>query len=263
MDSRGVSDVVGFVLAFSLVASTTGVVYAVGFVGLEAARDAERIDNAERAFEVLGENVADLYRGGAPSRKTEIKLADARLSLAETTTMNVSVEGDTDGEGNPIHYEANLRPIVFSADGTEIVYEGGAIVRSTDGHARMVRDPPFRFDDRRVVLSYVVTGDAGGSSISGDATALVRSVRSGRSLLAHDDADPRITVRIETTAPRAAAWEAYINERASWSDVNWNAPGSPPCDSSELGDGRGEVVCHVRSDSLYLTSTGIAVEITA
>lgn len=262
MDSRGVSDVVAFVLVFSLIAATTGVVYAVGFTGLESARDAERVDNAERAFEVLGDNVADVYREGAPSRKTEIKLADADLSFGATTTMNVSVEGDT-AAGNQVYYEANLRPVVFSAGGTDIVYEGGAVVREADGYARMVRAPPFLLEDRRVVLSYVVTTVAGSSGVSGDATVLVRAVRTGQSTLVHDDATPRVTLRIETTTPRAAMWERYVNEQASWTGSDWQDGDETPCATTDLGDGRSEVTCTVEADSFYLTSTGIAVGITA
>ncbi|WP_254537777.1 DUF7289 family protein [Halomarina litorea] len=261
MDSRGVSDVVAFVLVFSLIAATTGVVYAVGFTGLESARNAERVDNAERAFEVLGDNMADIYREGAPSRKTEIKLADAGLSFGETTSMNVSIENDTDEAGEQIYYEANLQPVVFSAAGTDLVYEGGAVVRSADGYARMVTKPPLLFSDQVVVLSYVVTSNTGQSSVTGDATALVRGVRTGQALLVQNNSNPKMTLRIETTTPRAAMWERYINDRVTWAGADWT-PADPLCTTTYLGGGRSEVVCTVKSDSLYLTSTGIDVELT-
>jgi len=56
-DRRAVSDVVGYVLVFSLVSLTVGVVSVAGVGALQDARDVEQANNAERAFDVLGDNV--------------------------------------------------------------------------------------------------------------------------------------------------------------------------------------------------------------
>ena len=80
MLDRSQSDVLGFVFVFAIVVSTIGLVFATGFTGLQDARDFERVNNAERAFEVLRDNVGDMIYRGAPSRVTEIKLASASLA---------------------------------------------------------------------------------------------------------------------------------------------------------------------------------------
>jgi len=67
-DERGVSDVVGYVLIFSLIVATVGVVTTVGFSTLEDRQDAERVNNVERAFDVFANNMENVYRDGAPSR---------------------------------------------------------------------------------------------------------------------------------------------------------------------------------------------------
>ena len=266
MRDRAVSDVLGFVLVFSLVVSTLGVVYVAGFGGLEDARDAERINNAERAFDVLGDNVADIYHDGVPSRKTEIKLADAQLALEAPTMITVTVEDITDGSGNRIVYEASTRPLVFSSGGSsEIVYENGAVIRTDRGGSILRQRPPMLIREDRTVVGYVVLSPAGGASTSvgGDATVLVRTVRSGQSVLVRDQSDPKVTLTIETASERAAVWERYVNERADWSGSDWDDSDNVPCETTDPdpGDGRRTVTCTFQPEQFYLTSTGIRTEL--
>ncbi len=95
---RAVSETISFVLVFSLIVASVGAVYAIGVSELEATRDAERIENAQRAFDVLADNVDDVLEG-APSRGTEVKLAEATLRSADDASMNVTV--DPEGGGTP------------------------------------------------------------------------------------------------------------------------------------------------------------------
>ena len=89
-DHRGASETIGFVLVFSLIVLTVGVVLTVGYTGLQDARDAERVNNAERAFDVLADNIEDITDRGAPSRGTEIRLAEAAIGPGAPTHINIS-----------------------------------------------------------------------------------------------------------------------------------------------------------------------------
>lgn len=263
MSERGVSEVIGFVLIFSLVISTVGVVYVSGFNGLEDARDAERLNNGERAFDVLSDNLADIYRDGAPSRGTEIKLADAQLTLTEPTTIQVTVEDITDADDNKVIYEANVRPLVFSTGGpSKIVYENGAVIRVDRNGAIMQEAPPFLISEERTVLSYIVLqpGSDASVSVGGDATVLVRTVRTGQNTLIQDySGDVNTTLSIDTTTARAPVWKEYVNEQADWTGSDWDDGDNVPCEVTDptAGDGRREVVCTFEVDELYLSSTGI------
>ena len=70
-DGRGVSEVISFVLVFSLIAATVALVYVSGIGGLESTRSSQRVTNAERAFDVLHDNIANIHRRCTPSRATE------------------------------------------------------------------------------------------------------------------------------------------------------------------------------------------------
>lgn len=276
MTDRGLSDVIGFVLVFSLVISTVAVVYVAGFSGLENARDAERIGNAERAFDVLADNMADMYRNDAPSRKTALNLAGSELYLDDPTTFTVTVEDIQDG-GNTIVYQANSRPLVYDAAGanTEIVYEAGAVIRTDDRNGIMLSEPPVLVTDEQVVITYVVlstTTDASSESVAGDSTVLVRAERQGRNVLVSDDdsSSKEVTFTVETSDTRADIWEEYLEtELQSSSGVsNWDGsyPAGDLCDvdSGAAPAGRSLVTCKFEpSEAFYLSSTGIEVELAA
>lgn len=77
MNDRGVSDTLGFVFVFAIILSTVAVVTTIGMAGLQDTRDVERVNNAERAFDILGDNMEDIADRGAPSRATEVKVEEA------------------------------------------------------------------------------------------------------------------------------------------------------------------------------------------
>ncbi len=206
---RAVSDVLGFVLIFALVTATVGVVYTTGLAGLQDARTNERIENAERAFDVLASSVDDEIRRNAPSRATEIRLADARLAYGDPVAFNVTFVDSGD------FYTASTRPVVYSADGGRVVYEAGAVVRDQDDGERMVREPPMTFGDA-VVVPLVVTRASGPSAVGGSRTVLVRTEAAKRRVFASRTAAPGtdVEVRVNVTSPRAPAWQRYFEAEA-------------------------------------------------
>lgn len=213
----GATEVLGFVLVFSLVASTTGIVYVYGFGGLQDARDATALDNAERAMDVLADNVRDIHDRGVQNRATEVKLYGAGLGLREPTTWKVDVSAPTDGVTKSYSYD--VEPLVYSAGDTELVYANGALIRVDRGGAIMKREPPFVF--RRVggenvtVVPVIETRSPTTQNVAGDTTVLVRTdlalsetivERSGN----YSDTSLAVNLSAETTPDRAVVWERYL-----------------------------------------------------
>ncbi|MFB6109063.1 MAG: hypothetical protein ABEJ82_09550 [Haloplanus sp.] len=247
---RAVSDVVGFVLVFALITASVGVVTVAGLGGLQDARNAERINNAERAFEVLADNMRDVSRGGAPSRATEVKLAETTLTIGDSVDMNVTVSD------SPETYPAAFRPIVFAAAGDSnavthgIVYEGGAVVRVDRDSAVMKRRPGFVFDENRTVIHYTEPKASGTLRRSGTTTVLVRGERGAVRVLASRTvpASETVTMTVETTPRRTEAWERYLE-----SAIDWKANAC-----SAAGD---TVTCTFHTDRLSVTTTKISVSL--
>lgn len=243
MDNRGQSELVGFVLVFGLVLLTISLVTATGFVGLQNAQDHERTNNAERAFTVLADNVEDVTRHGAPSRATEIQLADAKLSTEETESITISGERVSNASEN-FTYTYTVHPVVYdSGTGTEIAYSSGAVVRRDAESAVMLREPNVVFTDDAVVVPIVRTYPEGSEAVGGSTTVRVRTRHADTELLRTKEAEYNVTV--EVTSTRADAWERYFAS-------------DPATDCSRSGD---TVSCDVTTDRVYVTVEHIGVSL--
>lgn len=261
---RGVSDVVGFVLVFALITSTVAIVYTFGFTGLENAREEERFSNAERVFDILADNVADMRRRGAPSRATEIKLSDATLSYGEETSLTVEV---TNMPSSTPTYSTNLEPLVYTtADSpVRLVYENGAVFRERRNAGGVLLDRTgtvFRNDGgtKTAVVPFVQTRQTGSTGVGGSSTVRIRTKATGSEVLAtlhtpaDADSDPdsdgtdeyAVTYTVETTPNRAPLWETHLEDRISWRGNACSVSG-------------GTVTCTVGVERLYVTVTRIDV----
>jgi len=207
MGDRAQSDVLGFVFVFAIVVATIGLVFTAGFSGLQDVRDVERVNNAERAFEVLWDSIKDMTDRGAPSRATEITLSDASISFGETVRINVSQEGGT------FNTSQTIDPIVYDGDtGTEIVYAGGAVLRQQRAGGIVTHRPGFVLSAERTVIPIVETRRVGSGGIGGDGTVLVRTTTARRDVLYAND-DGAVTLWVNITTPRAETWHDYLEDQ--------------------------------------------------
>jgi type II secretory pathway pseudopilin PulG len=250
LDRRGVSETLGFVLVFAIVIATVAVVMTAGYGSLQTARESEQLQNAERAFEVMADNMADISQRGAPSRATEIKLRDAEIYVAEPTFVNVSIK-----DGQDFH-NSTVRPIIYeskaggddAAQTNQVIYANGAIMRGSQPGSAVIREPPLNFGDRQtsiVVTGTFITG-ATPPSVSGSETVLVRGDSVKRDLVIANDSGS-VDVYYNVTSPRADVWKQYL-ERTQ--------PGSDAC------PGTANKVCwEFTTDRIYVTLSSIRVDV--
>jgi hypothetical protein len=206
-DERGLSDVLGYVIVFSLVVTAVLLVTAGGLSAVEDARDTERAQNAERAFEVLADNFAAIHERSAPSRSTEIDLGDAEIFYDSETLITIR------GDDQELASQTVL-PVRMNVEGDRaVVYEAGAVFRHTGGGISMVRPPPFLLSENRVHLPLIHTTAATVES-AGGTTVLLRGVSEQRRIAAAGDRSSlgydELTIQI--SSPRFEAWEGYLSE---------------------------------------------------
>lgn len=201
------SNVLGFVLVFTVVVTTIGLVFAAAVPVLEGAQDRERVDNMERAFEILDDNVEDVVYREAPSRATEIRLSGGRLGVTGSTRMNVSVENDPNSP-----YVARTRPITYADEGTTIRSSFGGVVRSDGAGGTMVSEPEWRVSEERAVLPLIVTAQAtDDSSVGGSLTLLVVADAQRRTANGFEtDPGNLSTVTVTVTSAYPLAWARYF-----------------------------------------------------
>lgn len=236
----------GFVLVFALITGTIGLVFATGLDGLASAQHEEQVRNAERAFDVLADNVEGISAGDSPSRATELKLAGGSISTGDSVSIVIRAENQSDSNDN-VTYSIAPEPIVFAdGEGTRIVYTSGAVLRSESGNAVMVRDPNWIVRTDRTVLPLVNTGGSG-SGIAGDGPVLVITQRASKTLGEPLVAGSGTTVRVNVTvtSPRIEAWNRYLRDQ-----------GFVAVDSDPDGD---NVTYRFDTDALYVPRTTVEV----
>lgn len=198
---RAVSDVLGYILIFSLIMGSVALVTAGGYNSLQTVRDTERFDNAERVFEVLDANVDAHLESGVPSRATEIRLSNAKLGFGDPVQFNVTV----DGQG---YNRTTLEPLVYTqSTDRNIRYSGGARVRTDRGYSLMLDGPPFRFGDQTVLT--LVETRARDAAISGSGRVMVRSTLATQSTHTYTDSGS-YTVTLNVTSSRSTAWKHWL-----------------------------------------------------
>ena len=256
-DTRAVSEVVGYILVFSLVLGTITMVYVAGLSGLNDTRDAERITNAERAFDVLANNFQQMGRGEAPNRATEIKLAEAQLSTSTKREVNISADGVDPAVANSSTIRYN------PGTDTSIVYENGAVIRVDDGNAVMLEEPDFLFDDGTVVVRYIEPLGSGQSIGGTSTTVLVRAERTSSHVLVNNGSNPSdIVIKMQTHEDRAGVWEEYYEEQIAAADSSWSGD-CDDRDSSVGGSDTTQIECKpFNADKLAVSKVQIEVELT-
>jgi len=257
MADRGQAEVVGYVLVFSAIVVTVGLVSIAGQAGLVDLRDTQRTAGVENGFSALADNVDDVVQGGAPSRATELAPSGGQLSLGEPVTVSVSA---TNSGVVVLERSETLRPVVYeSPGGTTLVYATGAVViRGEGGGTTMLREPRMRLESSRTIVPIVNTsldrqqiGTATGS-IDAQSRVLVRTKRNAPAAVVSTDRDVDpdrdVDLTITVDSPRATAWEPYLEAEID-----------PDADNCATGGGGTSVSCTYTTDRATVVTVPVGV----
>ena len=246
-DERGVSEILGYSLVFTLVIVSVAIVSVGGLSAFQDVESYERQSNAQKAFDVLHNNLEDIYYQSAPSRGTEIDLGDTSLAMGENVTINVTVDPNS---GSATTFSVTTRPLVQDlGDGSTLVYEAGAVFQTTRGGGIVRQSPPMllREDRTNIIVSDIRQPNARGV---GGGTVLIRA-RLGSQVLRYDNTtrDPPAEVTLNITSPRADLWQEYLVSRGAFSEND--------CDYEQATD---RVVCGpVSQDQVAVVESDIAL----
>lgn len=242
MPDRGQSEIIGFVLVFTLVLATMSLITVVGLGELQDVRADERAHNAQRAFEVLADNVDDTVTGGATSRATEISLESSELYFGDPVSVTVSGHAVANPARN-FSYTYAIRPIVYEIkDEKRIVYAAGATFREERSSVVMSKQPSHILSSSRSNVGIVQTRQVGQpSAVSGSSTVRVRTERARASLLRANSTTYNLTIEVDS--PRAPAWHRHFTAHGM-------SCGSPT---------GGSVSCSLTTDRVYVSIVRINV----
>lgn len=239
MTERAQSEAVGFAAVFGIVLLTLVIVSVHGAAGVADVQSHQQLSNTERSFAVLADNVESVTGAGPPSRATQLKLGDGTLSVDDTVELTVSGTAVANAS-ETFSYTRRYAPVVYSADGSRIVYSSGALVRADRGGAVLVREPGFVLTSDVVLVPMVRTYPTDRRAVAGGST-LVETRRTGRELLRTNRTAYDVTVSV--TSPRADAWYDWL---AAQSATTCTRSGST-------------VSCTLRTQRLYLAVEDVSV----
>jgi hypothetical protein len=222
---RGVSDLVGFILSFSIILLSVSVVYTGGFAAITDQQETEQIHNTERAMVVLAENFHDIERGNAPTRAGELRLSGGTLSLDRAARFTVAV-GLNNGT---VPETVRTGSLSYTKDRTDISYENGAVLRTDDEYGFMSRAPTMTCRADTAITSLVEINPQGNlTSTSVDGTVLVTVAkqdseiyyprRENGTVVNEADAATNVTIRVEESRHNEA-WETWFDERDGWNQT--------------------------------------------
>lgn len=202
---RAQSEVVGFLLIFTLVILAILLVGITAITGLNDTQEFQETTSTEQAFVVLANNIGDVTRRGAPSRTTEIGLSQASLSVDETEQINITVAGETT--------RIETQPIVYnSRDDTSISYSSGMLIREDGGNGVRFREPNFVLTEEIVILPIVATAAVDDTTVGGTTAVPVKTRRYGTAVVAAAEFEGSETVTIEVSSSRSEIWADYLAE---------------------------------------------------
>jgi hypothetical protein len=215
--SRGVSDVIGYVLIFALVTATIGVLYVTVYDSIESRGDLEEMRNVERAFDILAYNIDDVSSGQAPRRSTEFRLRNAQVYFDTNIEWTIDIVNRNSGAVET--FRLNVSPLSYETEsGAKATYANGAVIRTAEtGESVMFSNPEWRVWNDNAFIPYVLTTPQGGATgISGETIILRTSSIVDQSTVRTTD---RYDIIIQATTPRADAWGTYCDSVADAASV--------------------------------------------
>lgn len=254
-DERGLSEVVAYILVFTVVLVSLGVVSTFGVTALQEVRDATTANNGEVAMEVLDSNVESVYYGETTGRTTEFTLDGASLETGQQVTVDVRVGGTPVGSA-----PWTFRPIVYRTDETTILYENSMVIREQRDGAVPVTDGLFRHSSAETVVPVVQTKGPGVGSVSSGTHRVVTRRGSDTESVVRTGSPSPLRVELEFTwggprlPERADVWVDRLNERIPASSV---PSGTVACAPNAATT---SIVCEFETDRLVVSVVELEYE---
>lgn len=203
---KGVSEVVGYLLTFSVVVAIVAVVYSAGMPMIEQSKESTVYESMGTSFLALQSNMKKVAFGQSPLRTMKFNLIKGSISAKENAG-SITVNGQTIQFGN----------IEYTLGSRKIVYENGAVIQSTLGGNIIISDPPiFYGDDNDVFISVI---NASGTFSAGGGIAEMQ-MRHENTTVIYSHNKSLSNVNITITSSYGDAWERYLRETFGSYPVN-------------------------------------------
>ncbi len=228
MNSRGVSEVVGYLFIFGIVMTT--VTYAFVHISsiVKETSDKYKIEGLRESFKRI-QNIFFLSAyGGAPLQSIQIEMQGGKFYMKDNPKITIEVENNS---GTYKFFEDNVSSIVFEYGSYKIAIENGAVYESYYDYTRTVVDPRVFIQQVEVqgipgnyykVVTLIIYHLKGNGSTSGmGSIELIFSSQVNNSIL--DENPGNLTFLIENSEFADRWWE-YLRNMSQVSVFPSNKP---------------------------------------
>lgn len=245
-DKRAVSDLLGFAVIFGIAVISIALIYTVGIGALNDIQHGEAMNNVDRAFDIVAENMADIHRNGAPARSTELQFPGGQLAVTGDVSILLVVQNES------VPNATSVKPISYRKRETGFFYVSGAVIRTDRDRGVFIREPPFRFGTDRTVMSFVSTGARGETTSAGGSGSVRLAARrnppgSRTKTATVTNGTDTVNFSIHLTSPRFRVWKRYF-ERQGLKHVDTDAANNT-------------IVFNHTTGELYVRKTTVGVEL--
>lgn len=250
-DDRGVSELLGFSLTFSVIILSVILVSIVGFGQLNEYRESQQLENTEQTFALMSDSVESIEEGRSVTRTESFDLAKGAIEVAEDSEVTVNVD---QGGGDSYSETVSLNALVYSHESTNISFENGATFRTQKRGGLVKTEPRLLCEDDYAVISLVTIEPSARGKISGGGVMDISIKGNGtetiypRNTTGEDDGvDDVESVSLDFNSPRNSEWKSHFEQSENW---KWNS-GSAQCGESG-----------VPLDRVYVRQTKIKISMT-
>jgi hypothetical protein len=223
MNDRAISESLGFVFVFSIIVLSLGLVSTVGFSQIEEVRNDQQLENAERSFRIVAQNIEELQTGQSVARGGELDLNRGRISTISSadSRLRVSVKSTT---GPTDDYQATyeLSGLEYQLEGTTVSYEGGAVFRRDRGGTAVIGSPTLVCTDERALVSLVTVDGPEGRQLGGGTVSVTVERQNATVTFPVNRSGPnstagRANVSIEVVNSQfKSGWNQHLESRQGW-----------------------------------------------
>jgi hypothetical protein len=210
--NKGVSEVIGYLLVFSIVVTIVSVVYASGMPVVEQTKESSALQSMETVFLTMQSTIKKVALAQSPVRTMKLNLVTGSMSASESA-------GD-------ITISTNVSPpilisfgnITYTLGSRRLSYENGAVIEHSPGGNIIVSEPLIFFtnysgSDNTYILISVINASGTCSTGGGIANMQMRqSDPNNDTKVVYDGSEAVVEyVNISINSPYALAWSLFLN----------------------------------------------------
>jgi len=207
---RAVSDTVAFVLVFTIIVTSAGVVTTVGFASLQDVQRSQQADLSTGTLRAIGGEIDGIARGTRPAYRDSIELGGGRISIVNETTVTITITNTT---GQVFDETYRPRALTYAYEGRNMSYESGILARGSERQRAVLVSEPSTIRcspaNGVAVVSVVQLVSDSGAASGGPVTVEARRI--------HPSPPTNVTqLRYPTTRPAPSTTNVTVTVSGPW-----------------------------------------------